>query len=88
MIDAALTPAVEEAGLPRRQGHRFGGVASVSLLWLALIVLTCALGPLAIHANPNATDVAAAFAPPSARHWLGTDDLGETNCFAFWSAVA
>ncbi|MHB8146708.1 MAG: ABC transporter permease [Vulcanimicrobiaceae bacterium] len=76
MIDAAITPAVEEAELPRRHGRRFGGVASASLLWLAFVVLACALGPLAIHANPNATDVAAAFAPPSAQHWLGTDDLG------------
>ncbi len=48
----------------------------MSLLWLVLIALTCVLGPLAIHANPDATDVAAAFAPPSARHWLGTDYLG------------
>ncbi len=76
MIDAALTPAVEEAGSPRRRGRGLGGVASASLLWLTLVVLACTFGSLAIHTNPNATDVAAAFAPPSARHWLGTDDLG------------
>jgi ABC-type dipeptide/oligopeptide/nickel transport system permease subunit len=43
------------------------------LLVLALYVI---LGPIISGIDPNAVDTNAAFSTPSAKHWLGTDDLG------------
>lgn len=44
--------------------------------WIAAAVLACMLGPWVLHASAQTTDVAHAYAAPSARHWLGTDGLG------------
>ncbi len=44
---------------------------------LFLLLIACAVfGPLAIPYDPLATDTAAAYQPPSAAHWFGTDQLG------------
>jgi peptide/nickel transport system permease protein len=44
---------------------------------LFLLIAVCAIfGPLAAPYDPLATDTAAAYQPPSAVHWFGTDQLG------------
>src|SRR5687767_6643266 len=43
---------------------------------LSLILLIALVGPFVYRASPNRVDIASAFASPSSRHPLGTDDLG------------
>ena len=43
---------------------------------IALLLVTAALAPLVITADPNALDPRAKAQPPSARHLLGTDEFG------------
>jgi peptide/nickel transport system permease protein len=46
--------------------------AAIILFWVV-----CALaGPQLVPYDPYATDILGALAPPSARHWFGTDQLG------------
>lgn len=74
MIDSALALAVDEA--PRRRSLRIDPVAALSIVWIALALLACWIAPLAFHLDAYVTDVAHAYAQPSAAHWLGTDGLG------------
>jgi peptide/nickel transport system permease protein len=60
---------------PRRR-LRPTSIAWAGLVWLALAVVACALAPAVLHLSATATDVANAYAAPSAAHWLGTDGLG------------
>ena len=50
--------------------------ARVGIVLAVLLVGTAILGPMLLPLDPNAIDVRARFAGPSAAHWLGTDDLG------------
>lgn len=50
--------------------------AGVSAVLLVLIILAAILAPLLTQYNPNAQNLLARLALPSARHWLGTDSLG------------
>jgi peptide/nickel transport system permease protein len=43
---------------------------------VALLVVSAIFGPTLVPYGPDATDFMATLAPPSASHWLGTDDLG------------
>ena len=43
---------------------------------IALITGICALAGIYFPYDPNATDLANKLQPPSAAHWLGTDNLG------------
>jgi peptide/nickel transport system permease protein len=56
-------------------------LAGIALI--ALIALAGAAAPLIAPFSPLATDPAAAFQPPSARHLMGTDEFGED----VWSRV-
>ena len=54
-------------------------LAQVSLAFLATLLLLSLAAPLIAAArgvDPTATDLFRRFEPPSAEHWLGTDDLG------------
>ncbi len=51
----------------------------------ALIVLTAVVGPLLAPADINTSDISQAFLPPSAEHWMGTDEQGRD---VFWRVVA
>lgn len=55
------------------RGH---GLAMAGLCVIVLLVLMSALAPLLATQDPAAQDLAARLAPPSAAHWLGTDELG------------
>lgn len=54
-------------------GRRRGALA---LGALTMIVLAAVVGPLLVHADPNALDLANVGAPPGAGHALGTDESG------------
>lgn len=51
-------------------------LAAVSLALLALIVLCALFAPLLAPGGFEAQNLSLRLAPPSAKHWLGTDDLG------------
>ena len=54
-------------------------MAAIAGVVLALVVLACAVGPWiagAFGLDATAIDTELGAAPPSARHWLGTDTLG------------
>jgi peptide/nickel transport system permease protein len=58
------------------RGHR---LATFSLGFLVLLIVACALAwPLGqmLGTDATQTNLLARFKPPSATHWLGTDDLG------------
>lgn len=54
-------------------------LAQVSLAFLVVLLVLSLMAPLIAAArgvDPTATDLFRRFEPPSAQHWLGTDDLG------------
>lgn len=65
VLDAEVATAPPQAG-----GLRVGVVL------LGALALLAVLGPLLPLADPARQDLMATLAPPSARHWLGTDHLG------------
>ena len=58
---------------PRSPGRRLGRVGAVLL---ALLVAGAALAPV-LSRHPPTTASGRPFSPPSAEHWLGTNDIGE-----------
>lgn len=50
--------------------------AAVSMAFLLLLVLVALLAPWISPHTPSNQDLVNTLAPPSATHWLGTDDLG------------
>jgi peptide/nickel transport system permease protein len=77
MTEAAIVLPVDEAAeAPKRRRTRLSGVAAVSLIWIVFVTLACWIGPVLMHLNPDTTDVARAYASPSATHLLGNDGLG------------
>ncbi|MFI5910099.1 ABC transporter permease [Dactylosporangium sp. NPDC051541] len=63
----------EPATAVRRRGRRR---RPVSLAVFGLIAAACVLAPVVDPNRPTTPDPANAFAPASAAHWLGTDELG------------
>jgi peptide/nickel transport system permease protein len=51
-------------------------VAIICAAYLVLLVVAVAAAPLLAPYSPNAEDLTHVLAGPSARHWLGTDQLG------------
>jgi len=58
----------------RRNPSAMAGLAAVMLL-----ILLSLAAPLLAKYDPGAQDLAARLAPPSAAHWLGTDELGRDS---------
>lgn len=77
--------AVVPAGRPSRPLRRFlrnpGGL--IGLFLLVLLVLVALLAPV-IAPDPISQNIAQRLQPPSAEHWLGTDQLGRD----VWARVA
>jgi ABC-type dipeptide/oligopeptide/nickel transport system permease subunit len=55
---------------------RANKTAAVSLALIVIIMLAAAAAPLYLPYSPNKPSLKERFAPPSAAHWLGCDDLG------------
>jgi peptide/nickel transport system permease protein len=74
------TPATSETTISTRRGLAASTLrqprAYVSAGWLALLVLASVILPLTGLLHPLAQNPAAILQPPSAAHWLGTDELG------------
>src|SRR5947209_13278011 len=51
-------------------------VTGLAFALFVLIVVVALIGPYLVPHDPLASDTAAALAPPSPRHWFGTDQLG------------
>jgi peptide/nickel transport system permease protein len=62
--------------LRRFRRHRLAMVSVIALLLLALCSLAAPLFAALLGHDPNAVDLLGRFAPPSASHPLGTDELG------------
>ncbi|HZZ64076.1 MAG TPA: ABC transporter permease [Candidatus Baltobacteraceae bacterium] len=65
-----------EQAFPAYRPLRVSTPAAVSLCWVLAIVLACWLLPMMLRLQPDATDVAHAYAAPGGPHALGTDGLG------------
>lgn len=50
--------------------------AMFGLVILLVFVILAIFAPLLTSYDPSGQDLSSAFQPPSAQHWLGTDDLG------------
>lgn len=55
---------------------RANGLAMAGLITVVLMILLSIAAPLFATHDPSAQDLADRLAPPSAEHWLGTDELG------------
>jgi peptide/nickel transport system permease protein len=55
---------------------RSNGLAMVGLITAVAMILLSLAAPLLAPYSPSAQDLAGRLAPPSAAHWLGTDELG------------
>ncbi|HEX3499583.1 MAG TPA: ABC transporter permease [Stellaceae bacterium] len=82
-LDATATPQADSASISvwrlrfRRFLRRRAGVASLAVL-LALVIFSLLAHPLELLLGIDAfkADLLGRFAPPSAKHWLGSDDIG------------
>jgi peptide/nickel transport system permease protein len=57
-------------------------LAVAGIVILAVILLMCVFAPFLTHWNPTKLDIMNADAPPSAAHWLGTNNAGTD----YWAA--
>lgn len=80
MADAAAVTAAPKAAARKRNRflarflkQRLGVVAFVVLVLLVLLVV---VGPAFLQHSPTRTNPLQTLKPPSAEHWLGTDELG------------
>jgi peptide/nickel transport system permease protein len=76
MSEAALPVVLPRMASARRRWARRYGLATFGAIIVALWVVFAVAAPLIMPESPNAVDVAARLRPPSAAHWLGTDQLG------------
>ena len=66
----------EQRRSPMVRLARRNWLATASLLLVAVFVAFAVFAPAIAPQNPASITLAARLAPPSAAHWLGTDELG------------
>ena len=74
-----VAPSGESVWSKRWDRFRHNKLAIISLVFLAALAIACAMAaPLEYltGVDSNVTNLLRRFKPPSAEHWLGTDDLG------------
>ena len=69
-------PAADRAAQPRRRTWYRQPALMAGLVITGLIVAAALAAPLITHWNPIAENLGQALQSPSAKHWLGTDQLG------------
>lgn len=77
--DTPAQPAPQQEGSDRVAAWKLlaaNPATLFSILVLGLIVLIALLAPLIAPYGVNQTDMTRALQPPTAEHWMGTDDLG------------
>lgn len=81
MSATVTTPALAPDLAPRRKNRAWAKLkqnraALVGLVVVLFFIIVALLAPVLPVPDPNATDWLKVRKPPSAEHWLGTDDLG------------
>jgi peptide/nickel transport system permease protein len=79
LLSETPTSRSHAAWVRRYQGWlqlRANGLAMVGLITVLVMMIVSIAAPLIAPQNPSAQDLAGRLAPPSAAHWLGTDELG------------
>jgi len=79
LLSETPTSRSHAAWVRRYQGWlqlRANGLAMVGLITVLVMILVSIAAPLIAPQDPTAQDLAGRLAPPSAAHWLGTDELG------------
>ncbi len=79
----ARVPPPSVPDVPRKHRPRIGGALVLGGI-IVLALLVCAFLPdLVAPVDPTKLNVAAKFQPPSAAHWMGTDEVGRD----LWSRI-
>ncbi len=79
LLTEAPTSRAHAAWVRRYRGwlqFRSNRLAMVGLITVLVMIVASLAAPLIAPQNPSAQDLAGRLAPPSAAHWLGTDELG------------
>jgi peptide/nickel transport system permease protein len=79
LLSETPTSRSHAAWVRRYQGWlqlRANGLAMVGLITVLVMMIVSIAAPLIAPQDPSAQDLAGRLAPPSAAHWLGTDELG------------
>jgi len=75
-LEAADPALAIDLAPPARRARRLSPVLAIALGWILLLALFALLAPVLPIQSPTDIDFLAKRAPPSAAHWLGTDNLG------------
>src|SRR5262249_61892090 len=73
--ESQAAPTIRRSALIWRQLRR-NRLAGAGTAFVVLIVLAAACAPLLTHYDPAKQDLLSRLEPPSAAHWLGTDEVG------------
>jgi peptide/nickel transport system permease protein len=79
LLSEAPTSRSHAAWVRRYRGwlqFRSNGLAMIGLITALVMIVAALAAPLIAPQDPSAQDLAGRLAPPSAEHWLGTDELG------------
>lgn len=79
LLSEAPASRAQAAWVRRYRGwlqFRANGLAMVGLITVLVMLLLTLAAPLIATQDPSTQDLAGRLAPPSAEHWLGTDELG------------